>query len=112
MTLSKYINIWMVSFMFLKGKKFKYTSGILLFIFVFIIGFVKMNIVYSSTGIGSSVSTQKIEFYEDDDSIDTFSDIKDNTFIRIYKEDYGFDVVLNMFNEEKTFSLKLPWKNN
>lgn len=71
-----------------------------------------MNIVYSSTGIGSSVSTQKIEFYEDDDSIDTFSDIKDNAFIRIYKEDYGFDVVLNMFNEEKTFSLKLPWKNN
>lgn len=71
-----------------------------------------MNIVYSSTGIGSSVSTQKIEFYEDNDSIDTFSDIKDNAFIRIYKEDYGFDVVLNMFNEEKTFSLKLPWKNN
>ena len=83
-----------------------------MFIFVFVIVFVKMNIVYSSTGIGSSVSTQKIEFYEDDDSIDTFSDIKDNAFIRIYKEDYGFDVVLNMFNEEKTFSLKLPWKNN
>ena len=97
--------------MFFKNYKFQYVSGIILFVFVFIVGFVKMNIVYSSTGIGGGVSFQSTEVYSSDD-MDALSTITDKAFIRIYQEDYGFDIVLNVFDSEKIFSLKLPWRRS
>lgn len=93
--------------MFFKNYKFKYISGVILFVFVFIVGFVKMNIVYSSTGIGGTT-----EVYSSNDETDTISTINDQAFIRIYKEDYGFDIVFNAFDNEKIFSLRLPWRKN
>ena len=96
--------------MFFKNYKFKYASGIILFIFVFVVGFVKMNIVYSSTGIGRGISLQSTEVYSGSHDVDTLSTINDKAFIRIYREDYGFDIVFNVFNNEKIFSLKLPWR--
>ncbi len=107
MTLSKYKSLGGV-FMFIKQKSFKYIFGIFLFMSVFMIGFVKMNIVYSSTGLFSEIQNNKIEFAQ---SENPFSKIKDNSFLKIYKEDYGYDVVLKIFDNEKTFSLKLPWIN-
>lgn len=101
--------------MFLKENKFKYLTGITLFMFVFIIGFFKMNMVQSSSGVSSSVSTFKNESYmgyEEGYQSNILSNINDNAFIRIYKQDYGFDFVLKINGKEKTFSLKLPWKNN
>lgn len=95
--------------MFVRQKSFKYISGIFLFVTVFMIGFIKMNIVYSSTGLGKELQSNKIEFYSDES--DSFSNIKDNSFLKIYKEDYGFDIVLKIFDNEKTFSLQLPWMN-
>lgn len=99
--------------MFLKQNKIQYLMGIFLFIFVFFVGFVKMNIVQSSSGLASSVSMKKNEFYDEykgNINISTLSNINDDAFIKIYKEDYGFDIILKINDNEKTFSLKLPWK--
>ena len=95
--------------MFLKKQSFKYMFGIIVFVFVFMVGFVKMNIVYSSTGLGNTYKVQRDETISED--YQEFLGIEDKAFIKIYKEDYGFDVVLRLFDEEKIFSLKLPWKN-
>lgn len=95
--------------MFVKQRSFKYISGIFLFIIVFTIGFVKMNMVYSSTGLFGEIQDNKIEFSQSGEN--PFSKIKDNSFLKIYKQDYGYDVVLKMFDNDKTFSLKLPWIN-
>lgn len=99
--------------MFLKQNKIQYLIGIFLFIFVFFVGFVKMNIVQSSSGLASSVSMKKNEFYDEykgNININTLSNINDDSFIKIYKEDYGFDIILKINDNEKIFSLKLPWK--
>ena len=111
MALSKYKQYLEVSFMFFKEKKFKYMFGVLLFLTVFITGFVKVNMVYSSTGIGGGNISQELVVSEDVESKDTLSTINDNAFMRIYKEDYGFDIVFRSCGKEKTFVLRLPWKN-
>lgn len=97
--------------MFFKEKKFKYMFGVLLFLTVFITGFVKVNMVYSSTGLGGGNINQELTICGDDGRKDTLSTINDDAFIRIYKEDYGFDIVFRSFGKEKTFVLRLPWKN-
>lgn len=87
--------------------------GVILFIFVFFIGFVKMNIVQSSSGLASSVSIKNDEVYDEykeNTNTNTLSNINDDAFIKIYEEDYGFDIILKINDEEKIFSLKLPWK--
>jgi len=62
-----------------------------LFIFVFSAGFVKINVVYSSTGIVNSVrEVQENRTNEDSLNITTFDD---QALISIYKESYGYDVV-------------------
>lgn len=96
--------------MFFKDRKVKYYLGIVLFLIVFTIGFVKLNIVYTSTGIGNAVTASNNQVYEDRFGIDQFSNIQDNSLISIYKEDYGFDIKLKAFGTEKVYSLKLPWK--
>lgn len=110
MALSKYKLYLEVSFLFFKDKKFKYMAGIILFIIVFITGFVKVNMVYSSTGLGGGNMVKEATISESDDSKDTLATINDNAFMRIYKEDYGFDIVLKSFGKEKMFVLRLPWK--
>lgn len=117
MTSSKCKIVWMVLFMFFKGKKkgnkFNYLTGITLFMFIFVIGFFKLNMVQSSSGVSSSVTTFKNDFYTSNENryqLNNISDINDNAFIRIYKQDYGFDFVLKIKDREKTFSLKFPWK--
>ncbi|WP_044035549.1 hypothetical protein [Candidatus Arthromitus sp. SFB-rat-Yit] len=92
--------------MFFKEKKFKYIFGILLFICVFTVGFVKINVVYSSTGIVNNV--REVQDNSNNDlSISTFDD---KTLISIYKESYGYDVILRINGENKIFSIKFPWK--
>lgn len=94
--------------MFFKERKFKYIFGIFLFIFVFIVGFVKINVVYSSTGIVNSVrEVQENRINDDSLDITTFDD---QALVSIYKESYGYDVILRINGEEKIFSLKFPWK--
>lgn len=92
--------------MFFKERKFKYIFGVLLFIFVFTVGFVKINVVYSSTGIVSSVRDVQDNGNNNLD-ISTFDD---QALISIYKENYGYDVILRMNGEDKIFSIKFPWK--
>ncbi|EIA22473.1 hypothetical protein SFB1_280G5, partial [Candidatus Arthromitus sp. SFB-1] len=71
-------------------------------------GFVKINVVYSSTGIVNSVrEVQENRTNEDSLNITTFDD---QALISIYKESYGYDVILRIKGEEKIFSLKFPWK--
>ncbi len=111
MALSKYICIWVVRFVFLKNYKFKDMFGVILFVFVFVTGFVKMNIVYSSTGIGRP-SAQEIKAYSNGDYIDTLSTITDKAFIKIYEENYGYDIVFNIFDRERVFCLRLPWRKD
>ena len=96
--------------MFFKSEKSKFYFGIFLFLFIFTIGFVKINIVYSSTGIGKAVTVSNNEIYEDKYGIHQFSNLIDDSLINIYKEDYGFDIKIKMFGNEKVYSLKLPWK--
>lgn len=94
--------------MFFKRRNLKYIFGIFLFIFVFSAGFVKINVVYSSTGIVNSVrEVQENRTNEDNLNITTFDD---QALISIYKESYGYDVILRIKGEEKIFSLKFPWK--
>ena len=97
--------------MFLKKEKVKYYLGIFLFLFVFTIGFVKINIAYSSLGIGTAVTVSSNDIYEEQEDFTEFSNVVDNSLIRIYEQDYGYDIKLKFFNNEKTYSLKLPWKN-
>ncbi len=78
----------------------KLIFGIALFLFVFTFGFVKINTVYSS--IGSSKSGDTI----------SISTINDNAPISIYKEDYGYDVVVKFGDISKVFSIKFPWKSD
>lgn len=79
-----------------------------MFIFVFIVGFVKINVVYSSTGIVNSVrEVQENRINDDSLDITTFDD---QALVSIYKESYGYDVILRINGEEKIFSLKFPWK--
>lgn len=86
--------------MFFKRKGFKYSMGIILFVVVLMVGFVKINTVYSSTGLSRSSDGNNI------------STINDNAFISIYEEGYGYDVVLKIGDKDRTFSIKFPWKND
>lgn len=87
--------------MFLNNQRFKYVMGIILFIIVFMVGFIKINTVYSSTGLSRSSSSNS-----------GISTINDNAFISIYEEDYGYDVILKIDGKDKAFSIKFPWKSN
>ena len=84
--------------MFFNKKSFKYSMGIILFVVVLMVGFVKINTVYSSSGLSRTSNGNNI------------STINDNAFISIYDEDYGYDVVLKIGGEDRTFSIKFPWK--
>lgn len=92
------------------SRKNKLLIGLLLFALVFTVGFFKLNLVQSSSGIYNSVPVFNSEVNEDTKELEGISTINDNAFIKIFKQGYGFDFVLNINGKEKTFSLKLPWK--
>lgn len=99
--------------MYCKKEIIGYFIGIFLFLFVVSVGFFKMNIVYSSSGVGTS--SDKIgnsNFVEENQqTLEVFSSMEDNAFIKTYKQDYGYDVVLKVGDNEKVLSLRLPWEN-
>ena len=86
----------------------KYIFALLLSLTIISIGFFKFNIVFSSTGIGhykSKLSDFATNLTQEENILGNF---EDKSFIKIYKEDYGYDFVINLGDTYKIFTFKFP----